>query len=119
MRTHLSVIAISVLLISGCGDALPKYGAKEVSGSFFCFNLADFEYQEYQAKLFDGSGELISTMTDLEVKKSTNKFRDGTCDLSTIFSEVPLGNGPYLVEFYLNWTTVLDTLEFESFDIEY
>ena len=99
--------------------ALPMYGTKIVDGSFWCFTVEDFQYQEYQAKLFDSAGDVISTMTGLEVKESTGLYSDGYCDLSTTFSRVPLGNGPYLVEFYVNWTTEIDTREFESFDIEY
>ena len=99
--------------------ALPMYGTKIVDGSFWCFTVEDFQYQEYQAKLFDSAGDVISTMTGLEVKESTGRYSDGYCDLSTTFSRVPLGNGPYLVEFYVNWTTEIDTREFESFDIEY
>ena len=92
----------------------PMFGTKSIEGSFFCF--ADFENQNYQARLFNGSGDLVSITTDLEVKRSRDRYQTGICDVPTIFNKVPLGNGPYLVEFLLNGDIVFYTKEFESFD---
>ena len=95
---------------------MPMFGTKLIEGSFYCF--ADFENQNYQARLFNGSGDLVSITTDLEVKVSRYRYQTDKCDVPTIFKKVPLGNGPYLVEFLVNGDIIFDTKEFESFDLE-
>jgi hypothetical protein len=118
-KTSLLVPIISMLLaLSGCSSN-PMYGAKSISGNFYCFTVADYEYQNYEAKLFNGSGELLSTVLDVEIEESTSRYSTGTCNLAVTLSDVPLGSGPYLVDFLVNGSDVLDTYEFESFDFEY
>jgi len=116
--TWLLAVMPMLLALSGCSSK-PMYGTKSLSGNFYCFTVADFEYQNYEAKLFNGPGGLISTVLDVEVEESTNRYSTGTCDLSVTFSDVPLGTGPYLVEFSVNGSEIIDTYEFESFSLEY
>lgn len=114
MKRHARrIILISmVIALSGCASK-PMYGGKTHVGNFFCYAVEDYQYQNYQAKLYDVSGELIATADNLEVKESTNRYMTGTCDISSSFIKIPLGKGPYKIEYLVNGIKV-DEYEFES-----
>ena len=108
----ISFISI-VIALSGCSSK-PTYGAKFHTGSFLCFPFANYEYQNYEARLYDASENLIATADNLEVKESTGSFSTGFCDLSASFIGIPFGKGPYKIEYLLNRGRVLDTWVFET-----
>jgi hypothetical protein len=115
----LLIVALSILVTNTACSSEPEYGLKTRAGSFFCFTVADYESRSYQAKLYDVNGELISTVDALEAKESTGSYSTGICEITASFTDIPLGNGPYKIEYLVDGGIVLDTWEFESFDLEY
>ena len=92
----------TAIAISGCASK-PKFGAiSQQMGSFMCHTVENYEYQNYQAKVYDGSGSLLATVDNLEVKESTSRYSDGWCDLKVSAMGLPLGNGPYKIEYLVN-----------------
>lgn len=112
-RAWTIVFIATAIAISGC-TSKPKLGAKVEVGSFFCYNVADYEYQNYEARLYGGSGDLIATVQNLEVKESTGRYSTGWCELTATFTEIPVGSGPYKIDYLLNGDTIVDTREFET-----
>jgi hypothetical protein len=100
-----------VIAVSGCASK-PMYGAKIHVGNFFCYNI-DYESQNYQALVYDVNGDVVASADNLDVKKSTNRYLTGTCDITASFSKIPLDKGPYKIEYLVNGTKV-DEYEFES-----
>jgi ABC-type oligopeptide transport system substrate-binding subunit len=113
------MVALSILATNTACSSGPEYGLKTREGSFFCFTVPNFEFQNYQANLYDVNGELVSTVDNLDVKESTGVYSTGMCELAASFRDVPLGNGPYKIEYLVDGDKVLDTWEFENFDLEY
>jgi hypothetical protein len=97
------IVFISIVFaISGCASK-PKFGAIDnAKGSFMCYTVENYEYQNYQAKVYDGSGNLLATVDNLEVKESTSRYSDGWCNLKVSALGLPLGNGPYKIEYLVN-----------------
>ena len=115
MKKHAWIIVLIsiVIAVSGC-TSKPKYGYKFEMGSFFCFTVENYESQNYEARLYDGSGDLIATVQNLEVKESTGRYSTGLCELTATFTEIPLGSGPYKIDYLLNGDIIVDTREFET-----
>jgi ABC-type oligopeptide transport system substrate-binding subunit len=113
------VVALSILATNTACSSGPEYGLKTREGSFYCFTVPNFEFQNYEARLYDVNGELVSTENNLDVEESTDRYSTGMCELSASFRDIPLGNGPYKIEYLVDGDIVLDTWEFENFDLEY
>ena len=113
------MVALSILATNTACSSGPEYGVKTQKGYFYCYTVPDFEFQTYQAKLYAVSGELISILDDIDVEESTGRFSTGTCELTPVFRDVPLGVGPYEVKYFVAGDIQLDSREFEIFDLEY
>ena len=113
------LVALSILATNTACSSGPKYGLKSQLGYFYCYTVPDFEFQSYQAKLYDVNGELISVVDDLDVEESTGRYSTGTCEITASFRDVPLGVGPYQIEYFVDGDIKLDSREFETFDLEY
>lgn len=103
------MVALSILATNAACSPGPEYGLKTRDGSFFCFTILNFEFQNYQAKVYDVNGELVATDDNLGVKESTDRYSTGKCELAASFRDVPLGNGPYKIEYLVDGDIVLDT----------
>jgi hypothetical protein len=60
-----------------------------------------------------------SGVDDLDVEESTGRYSTGTCEMTASFRDVPLGVGPYQIEYFVDGDINLDSREFETFDLEY
>ena len=112
-RAWTIVFIATAIAISGC-TSKPMYGYKIHYGHIFC-NIFEYENQNYEAWVYDVSGKFIATADNLEVKWSTNRYMSNTCDINASFSKIPLGSGPYKIEYLVNGIKV-DEYEFESAD---
>lgn len=111
MKRHAWVIVFIpvIIAVSGC-TSKQMYGAVvDEMGSFYCHTVEDYEYQNYQARLYDGSGDLLATVDNLEVKESTGRYSTGYCELTVSVLGLPLGNGPYKIEYLVNGEYLLDS----------
>ena len=115
MKRHAWIIAfISIAIaVSGC-TSKPMYGYKIDYNHIPC-NIFEYENQNYEAWAYDVSGKFIATADNLEVKWSSNRYTTGDCVIMASFSKIPLGKGPYKIEYLVNGIKV-DEYEFESAD---
>jgi hypothetical protein len=107
-------------IVSGCSSQ-PTLGAYQSAISFWCFQDENAEYRNYEANVFDANDKLVSTSRDVEIKVwndfNGGRYLTGQCQLQTVFADIPLEGGPYVVEYRVDGEVISETDEFDSSEL--